>query len=88
LESPTDSLGEAPGTPGRPRKENVFSEAEVEVLKKKIAELEKDLVLTRTKAMIETSFPHLVKEKAGEKKTDPKKEQRRKRKAERKRRGR
>lgn len=76
-----------PGTPGRPRKENVFSEAEVEALKKELAMLKKDLVTSQTKTLIATAFPHLVKEEADEKKTDQREELRRKRKAERKRRG-
>lgn len=77
-----------PAAMGRPRKENVFSEAEVDVLHKKIANLENDLVTSQTKTMIATTFPHLLKREVDEKKTNPKEEPSRSRKAERKRRGR
>jgi len=66
-----------PGTPGRPRKEVSPGQAEVDALKKELAMLKKDLVTSQTKTMIAASFPHLVKEEAGEK-TDSKEDLRRK----------
>jgi hypothetical protein len=76
-----------PAAIGRPRKEEVFSEAEVEALRRRVAELENDLVLSNVKTSIAAELPHLLKEET-QKKTDWKKEMRRVRKAERKRRGR
>jgi hypothetical protein len=72
-----------PGTPGRPRKEVSFGHAEMEALKRKVAMLENDLVTSQTKTMIATAFPHLLKKDSDEKKTNPKEELRRSRKAER-----
>lgn len=72
-----------PAAMGRPRKEEVFDGTEVETLRKRVANLENDLVTSQTKTMIATTFPHLLKREVDEKKTNPKEEPSRSRKAER-----
>lgn len=76
-------VGLEPKPRGRPRKAEDPSLSEVEALRKQVASLEEELVFARTRTVLATAFPHLVKDPSAEKKTDPRKERRRERKAER-----
>jgi hypothetical protein len=75
-----------PAPRGRPRKVEDPAQGEVEALKRRVKELEQDLIFAKTRAVLATAFPHLIKD-PNEKKKNPRDERRRKRKAERRRKG-
>jgi hypothetical protein len=56
-------------------------------LKQKVADLERELVFAKSRAILATAFPHLIKDPNAVKKKNPREERRTKRKAERKRKG-
>jgi len=79
--------GLEPAPRGRPRKAEDPAQSEVEALKRRVKELEQDLIFAKTRAVLATAFPHLIKDPNEEKKTNPREDRRRERKAERQRRG-
>ena len=77
--------GLEPAPRGRPRKQEDPAASEVEALKERVRELEQELVFAKTRTVLATAFPHLIKDPNAEKKKNPRDKRRKKRKAERKR---
>jgi hypothetical protein len=77
-----------PAPRGRPRRTEDPAQSELEALKGRVKELEQDLIFAKTRAVLATAFPHLIKDPNEEKKKNPREERRKRRKAERRRKGR
>lgn len=63
--------GLEPAPRGRPRKQDDPAASEVEALRQKVTELERELIFAKARAVVATAFPHLIKDPNSAKKKKP-----------------